>query len=63
MTACDNIQTIFVEDDDRAFVGAIDLKELKFSVDYIRQNFELVANFLNVVILLSIASICAALYS
>lgn len=31
--------------------NVIDIKELKFSTDYIKQNFELVSNFLNVVIL------------
>lgn len=29
----------------------IDLKELKFSIEYIRENFELVSNFLNVTVL------------
>ena len=31
--------------------NVIDVKELKFSDDYIKENFELVANFLNVIIL------------
>ena len=52
--------------------NVIDVKELKFSDDYIKDNFELVANFLNVVILknnitnvqinnMDVASICVDL--